>query len=223
MNTSGIPDSWLTVIGPEFEKPYFQKLADYVDGERATEKVFPAEEDVFNALKLTPYNKVRVLLLGQDPYHDDGQAHGLAFSVKEGVKTPPSLANMYKELLTDAPGFTLPKHGHLEKWATQGVLLLNTVLTVRAHTPASHKAQGWETFTDAVIKAVNDRPEPVVFLLLGGHAHKKIPLIDAARHTVIKAAHPSPLSAKAFFGSKIFSQTNAALEKLGYAPIDWQV
>lgn len=223
MNTSGIPESWLNVIGSEFEKPYFQKLSDFVDGERKTEKVFPAEEDVFNALKFTPYDKVRVLLLGQDPYHDDGQAHGLAFSVKEGVKTPPSLANMYKELLTDQPGFTIPKHGHLEKWAEQGVLLLNTVLTVRAHTPASHKAQGWETFTDAVINAVNARPEPVVFLLLGGHAHKKIPLINASKHTIIKAAHPSPLSAKAFFGSKIFSQTNEALAKLGYAPVDWQL
>lgn len=223
MNTAGIPESWLNVIGSEFEKPYFQKLSDFVDGERKTEKVFPAEEDVFNALKLTPYDKVHVLLLGQDPYHDDGQAHGLAFSVKDGVKTPPSLANMYKELLTDQPGFTVPKHGHLEKWAEQGVLLLNTVLTVRAHTPASHKAQGWETFTDAVINAVNARPEPVVFLLLGGHAQKKDRLIDASRHTLIKAAHPSPLSAKMFFGSKIFSQTNAALEKLGYPPINWQV
>lgn len=221
MDISSIPESWKTVLSGEMDKPYFAELKKFVDEQRQTAQVFPPEEDVFNALKFTPYDEVRVLLLGQDPYHDDGQAHGLAFSVKEGVKTPPSLANMYKELVTDIPGFVPPKSGNLEKWAKEGVLLLNTVLTVRAHEPASHKAQGWETFTDAIIKAVNDKPEPVVFLLMGGHAHKKKPLIDTSRHTIVAVAHPSPLSVKAFMGSKPFSQVNAALEAKGYPPIDW--
>jgi uracil-DNA glycosylase len=223
MDISSIPEAWISVIGDEFEKPYFKELAKYVDEERQNHQVFPPEGDVFNALRFTPYDKVHVLLLGQDPYHDDGQAHGLAFSVKEGVKTPPSLANMYKELTTDIPGFVPPKHGHLEKWAIQGILLLNTVLTVRAHEPASHKGRGWETFTDAVIKAVNEKPDPVVFLLMGGHAHKKKPLIDTSRHTIVAVAHPSPLSVKAFMGSKPFSQVNTALEAKGYPPIDWNL
>lgn len=219
-----LPDSWRRVLAGELEQPYFQQLTHFVEAERKAHRVFPAEEDVFAAFKLTPYERVRVLLLGQDPYHDEGQAHGLCFSVRPGVPPPPSLANMYKEALSDLPGFKVPSHGCLTAWASQGVLLLNTVLTVRAHTPNSHKNQGWETFTDAVIRKVNDRPDGVVFVLWGGHAQKKAKLIDARRHTVIKAAHPSPLSARSgFFGSKPFSTINAALRARGADEIDWRL
>lgn len=219
-----LPDSWRRVLAGELEQPYFQQLTRFVEAERKAHRVFPAEEDVFAAFKLTPYERVRVLLLGQDPYHDEGQAHGLCFSVRPGVPPPPSLANMYKEALSDLPGFKVPSHGCLTAWASQGVLLLNTVLTVRAHTPNSHKNQGWETFTDAVIRKVNDRPDGVVFVLWGGHAQKKAKLIDARRHTVIKATHPSPLSARSgFFGSKPFSAINAALRARGADEIDWRL
>ncbi|WP_437979592.1 uracil-DNA glycosylase [Sorangium sp. So ce117] len=219
-----LPASWEHVLAGELEQPYFKKLARFVEDERKAHQVFPAEEDVFAAFKLTPYESVRVLLLGQDPYHDDGQAHGLCFSVRPGITPPPSLANMYKEAVSDLPGFTIPRHGCLTTWATQGVLLLNTVLTVRAHTPNSHKNQGWESFTDAVIKKVNDRPDGVVFVLWGGYAQKKAKLIDAKRHTVIKTAHPSPLSARnGFFGSKPFSTINSALRARGTDEIDWRL
>ncbi|WP_437565551.1 uracil-DNA glycosylase [Sorangium sp. So ce542] len=219
-----LPGSWQSVLAEELEKPYFQQLTRFLSAEREAHRVFPAEEDVFAAFKLTPYERVRVLLLGQDPYHDEGQAHGLCFSVRPGVPPPPSLANMYKEALADLPDFKVPRHGCLTAWASQGVLLLNTVLTVRAHTPNSHKNQGWETFTDAVIRKVNDRPDGVVFVLWGGHAQKKAKLIDARRHTVIKAAHPSPLSARSgFFGSKPFSTINAALRARGAGEIDWRL
>ncbi|WP_437963559.1 uracil-DNA glycosylase [Sorangium sp. So ce260] len=219
-----LPESWQRVLAGELEQPYFQQLARFLEAERKAHRVFPAEEDVFAAFKLTPYERVRVLLLGQDPYHDEGQAHGLCFSVRPGVAPPPSLANMYKEALTDLPGFEVPSHGCLTAWASQGVLLLNTVLTVRAHTPNSHKNQGWETFTDAVIRKVNDRPDGVVFVLWGGHAQKKAKLIDGRRHTVVKAAHPSPLSARSgFFGSKPFSTINAALRARGADEIDWRL
>ena len=174
--------------------------------ERRTHTVFPPEPDVFNALKLTPYARTNVLLLGQDPYHDDGQAHGLCFSVRPGIKPPPSLVNMFKELRDDL-GCSIPRHGYLASWAEQGVLMLNAVLTVRAHEPNSHKERGWETFTDAIIRAVNARPSPVVFVLWGAYAQKKAKLIDASRHPVLTAAHPSPLSAKKFFGSRPFSAT----------------
>jgi uracil-DNA glycosylase len=219
-----LPESWKAAIGAEFEKPYFQALKQFVDTERQTETVFPPDADVLNALRLTPYDQVRVFILGQDPYHDDNQAHGLAFSVRPGIKPPPSLANIYRELKDDIPGFVPPKHGYLTSWATQGVLLLNAVLTVRAHTPNSHKGKGWETFTDAVIRAVNEKTEPVVFVLWGGYAGKKLPLIDTARHTVITSAHPSPLSAKAgFFGSRPFSKINAVLTAAEQEPIDWNL
>lgn len=218
-----IPDSWRAVLVGELEKPYFAALSAFVDGERAQHTVFPPEDDVFNALKLTPYDAVKVFVVGQDPYHDDGQAHGLAFSVRDGIKTPPSLVNIYKEMKDDL-GLAIPKTGNLEPWAKQGVLLLNTVLTVRAHEPASHKGKGWETFTDAVLNAVGHREKPVVFLLWGGHAQKKLPLIDATRHTVIQSAHPSPLSARSgFFGSKPFSKINTALSAYGETPINWQL
>src|SRR6185369_5553768 len=206
-----LPASWRHVLADEIEKPYFQELARFVAEERKTHQVFPPDNEVFSALDLTPYESVRVLVLGQDPYHDDNQAHGLCFSVRPGIKPPPSLANIYKELEADL-GIKKPSHGYLVSWATQGVLLLNAVLTVRAHTPNSHKDKGWEKFTDAVIRAVNDKPDPVVFVLWGGYAQKKKQLIDE-RHTIIESAHPSPLSMKKFFGSRPFSKINAALRE----------
>ena len=219
-----LPEAWSRVLGDELSKPYFKKLSGYVDSERAAHQVFPPEDDVFTAFKLTPHDQVSVLLLGQDPYHDDGQAHGLCFSVRPGVAVPPSLVNMYKEAAADIPGFEIPKHGCLVAWAQQGVLLLNTVLTVRAHQPNSHKGQGWETFTDAVIKKVNEKSDPVVFVLWGGHAQKKEKLIDGRRHTILKCAHPSPLSARSgFFGSKPYSRINDALRAAGRREIDWRL
>jgi uracil-DNA glycosylase len=219
-----LPASWSAVLAEERAKPYFKKLDAFVSAERKAGQVFPPEDDVFNAFKFTPYEEVNVLLLGQDPYHDDGQAHGLCFSVLPGVPPPPSLVNMYKEGVEDVPGWKTPKHGCLISWAKQGVLLLNAVLTVRAHQPNSHKGQGWETFTDAVIKKVNEKTDPVVFVLWGGYAQKKEKLIDAKRHRIIKSAHPSPLSARnGFFGSKPYSTINAALRAAGKREIDWHL
>jgi uracil-DNA glycosylase len=217
-----LPSDWKTVLAGEMKKPYFQQLKQFVEDERAAHTVFPPENDVFNAFKLTPYERVKVLLLGQDPYHDDGQAHGLCFSVKPGVKPPPSLVNVFKELKSDL-GCKMPNNGYLVPWAEQGVMLLNAVLTVRAHQPTSHKNHGWETFTDAVIAALSERSQPVVFLLWGAYAQKKSKLIDTDRHRIVTAAHPSPLSFKKFLGSKCFSAVNKALEELGEAPIDWQL
>jgi uracil-DNA glycosylase len=217
-----LPESWRGVLAEEIGKPYFQQLAEYVAGERAEHQVFPPRGEVFSALESTPYHGVKVLLLGQDPYHDDNQAHGMCFSVKRGVKVPPSLRNVYKELGTDL-GIPAPDHGNLQAWADQGVLLLNAVLTVRAHEANSHKGKGWETFTDAVIRAVNDQAEPVVFVLWGNYAKKKLPLIDTDRHVVVQGAHPSPLSAKLFLGSRPFSQVDKALADLGRTPIDWRL
>jgi len=218
-----IPESWQPQLAAEIEKPYFQVLEKFVEQERQKHTVFPPEDKVFSALELTPYENVNVLLLGQDPYHDDNQAHGLCFSVLPGIKPPPSLKNIYSELKTDV-GFTIPNNGYLISWAKQGILMLNAVLTVRAHEPNSHKGKGWETFTDAVIRKVNDKSDPVVFVLWGGYAQKKLGLIDTSRHTVIQSAHPSPLSAhNGFFGSKAFSSINAALKKSGKAEIDWQI
>jgi uracil-DNA glycosylase len=218
-----LPESWQRVIGGEAEKPYFKKLAAFVDEERRTYAVFPPEEDVFNAFKHTPYDQVNVLLLGQDPYHDDGQAHGLCFSVRPGIKPPPSLVNMFSELRTDL-GCRIPNNGYLVHWADQGILMLNAVLTVRAHTPNSHKGQGWETFTDEAIRAANERNSPVVFVLWGAYAQKKLSLIDTTRHAIVQAAHPSPLSARnGFFGSKPFSAINAELRTAGKPEIDWQI
>jgi uracil-DNA glycosylase len=223
MNLEQIPRSWKAILAREIDKPYFQALVEFVDEERAKHKVFPPEDRVFSALEATPYDQVKVLLLGQDPYHDDGQAHGMCFSVQPGVPAPPSLVNMYKELRDDL-GCTIPNNGYLMPWAKQGVLLLNAVLTVRAHEPNSHKNKGWEKFTDAIISAVNAKDDPVVFVLWGGYAQKKIKLIDTDRHTVIQSAHPSPLSAKAgFFGSKPYSKINEALRAAGKAEINWQL
>ena len=218
-----LPDSWAKLLADEFEKPYFQKLEQFVDGERQNYTIFPPEDDVFSAMRLTPYEKVNVLLLGQDPYHDDNQAHGLCFSVRPGIKPPPSLVNMYKELKTDVD-FRIPNNGYLVPWAEQGILMLNAVLTVRAHNPNSHKNQGWEIFTDEVIRKVNQKETPVVFVLWGAYAQKKIALIDTTRHTVIQSAHPSPLSARnGFFGSRPFTAINAALRAANHPVIDWQL
>jgi uracil-DNA glycosylase len=221
MSAQALPASWRAVLADEFEQPYFDQLDEFVRQERAAHEVFPPADDVFNAFRHTPYDRVKVLLLGQDPYHDNGQAHGLCFSVRPGVKPPPSLVNMFKELRDDL-GIDPPNHGDLTAWADQGVLLLNAVLTVRAHTPNSHKDRGWETFTDAVIRKVSDKREPVVFVLWGAYAQKKEKLIDAGRHSVVKSAHPSPLSARnGFFGSRPYSTINKALEESGRGAIDW--
>jgi uracil-DNA glycosylase len=221
--TPPLPTGWRSIVGAETEQPYYQKLQAFIAEERAAHTIFPPTADVFNALKYTSYKDVKVFLLGQDPYHDDGQAHGLAFSVQPGIKPPPSLVNIFKELKNDV-GCRIPNNGYLVPWAEQGVLLLNAVLTVRAHQPNSHKSKGWEKFTDAVIRAVGEKTDPVVFLLWGAYAQKKIDLIDTTRHIILKAPHPSPLSAKrGFFGSRPFSQANEALRKAGRGEIDWQI
>lgn len=223
MSIPTISNSWQQVLSAEFKQPYFQKLQDFSIEERQAQTIFPSDADVFSAFELTPYENVKVLILGQDPYHDDNQAHGLCFSVKPGIKIPPSLVNIYKELHTDI-GCKIPKHGYLVNWAEQGILMLNTVLTVRAHTPNSHKDKGWETFTDAVIKKVSEKADPVVFVLWGAYAQKKLKLIDTTKHLVIQSAHPSPLSARnGFFGSKPFSAINTALESYGQPVINWQL
>ncbi|WP_020555302.1 uracil-DNA glycosylase [Embleya scabrispora] len=217
-----LPESWQPVLAEELAKPYYAELTAYVDAERKEHQIFPPEDEVFAALEATPYDDVRVFIVGQDPYHDDNQAHGMCFSVRPEVKIPPSLRNIYKEMHADI-GLPIPDNGYLMPWAQQGVLLMNTVLTVRAHEAASHKGRGWEKFTDAVIKAVSDRDKPVVFVLWGGHAKKKAALIDTAKHTIVQGAHPSPLSAKLFHGSKPFSQIDAALAAMGHKAIDWTI
>lgn len=214
---------WNPLLRGEFGQPYWQQLQDFVAGQRARHVVYPADADVFAALHLTTYADTRVVILGQDPYHGAGQAHGLCFSVRRGVPVPPSLQNIYKELTADL-GIPAPQHGNLEAWARQGVLLLNATLTVRAGQAASHQGKGWEAFTDQVLRVVNDKPHRVVFILWGAYARRKKALVDTTRHTVIESAHPSPLSAhNGFFGSRPFSRANAALVEAGLAPIDWRV
>jgi uracil-DNA glycosylase len=215
-----LPADWQAALAAEFDKPYFRKLEKFVAQERASATVYPPEADVFAAFRATPFEAVKVLLLGQDPYHGAGEAHGLCFSVRPGVKVPPSLVNIFKEMQDDL-GLAPPPHGCLTAWAERGVLLLNSVLTVRANKPASHKEQGWETFTDAVIKALSARVKPAVFLLWGNYAKNKAALIDGKKHRILTAGHPSPLSVKTFFGSKPFSGANRALAELGQPPIDW--
>lgn len=218
-----IPASWRPHLKAELKKPYFLKLREFLEAERASAQVFPPEPEVFAALELTPYERVKVMLLGQDPYHGEGQAHGLSFSVRPGRRPPPSLVNIFKEVRSDV-GARIPNNGYLAPWAEQGVLLLNAVLTVRKGRPNSHKGKGWEFFTDAVIQKVNEKPDPVVFLLWGKYAQKKAELIDAERHKVIACAHPSPYSADAgFFGCRPFSRANAALRAAGKSEIDWQI
>jgi len=218
-----LPPAWREPLAGEVTNPYFRELAEFVEMERKQHDVFPKPEDVYNAMQYTAPETVKVLLLGQDPYHDIGQAHGLCFSVQQGCKPPPSLVNIFKELKSDLD-ISVPKSGCLTAWAKQGVVLLNSVLTVRAHEPNSHRGRGWERFTDAIIQHVSALPERVVFVLWGGFAQKKEPLIDVTRHVIIKSAHPSPLSARnGFFGSRPFSRINAALREAGRGEIDWRI
>jgi uracil-DNA glycosylase len=221
--TPPIPRGWQPVLEAETQQPYYQALQAFLRAERARHTVYPPEPEVFTALDRTSYTAARVLILGQDPYHGPGQAHGLAFSVRPSVPPPPSLRNIFKELHDDT-GLPVPASGSLLPWADQGVLLLNAVLTVRAHQAASHQGKGWETFTDAVIRALNARPDPLVFVLWGNYARKKASLIDAKRHCIIQGPHPSPLSAsRGFFGSRPFSAINACLERFGQPPVDWRL
>ena len=217
-------ESWLAPLQPEFDSPYMAALKQFLVAEKAAGKqIFPPGSLWFHALDTTPLDDVRVVILGQDPYHGPGQAHGLCFSVMPGVRTPPSLVNIYKELQNDL-GIQPANHGHLEAWADQGVLLLNSVLTVEAHRAASHQGKGWERFTDAAIRLVNDRAQPAVFILWGSYAQRKAAFVDQSKHLVLKSPHPSPLSAhNGFFGTKPFSKANAFLEANGMAPIDWQL
>jgi len=217
------PLTWHDVIGQEKQQSYFVDTLKFVAAERESGKtVYPPQEDVFNAFRSTEFSQVKVVILGQDPYHGPNQAHGLSFSVKPGVPAPPSLVNIYKELATDIPGFVRPTHGYLQSWADQGVLLLNTVLTVEGGQAHSHAKLGWDTFTDKVISTLNTHREGVVFLLWGSHAQKKGSIIDTARHRVLKAPHPSPLSAhRGFLGCKHFSMANELLEQQGLTPIEW--
>lgn len=218
-----LPDSWRSRLSSELEQPYWKNLEKFVASERNQRDVFPPPNEVAQAFELTPWEQVRVLILGQDPYHDHHQAHGLAFSVKEDVSIPPSLKNIFKELVADI-GCSLPSTGDLSPWAKQGVLLLNTVLTVGAHQANSHRKQGWEKFTDAVINLISRDHEHVVFVLWGKPAQSKINLIDAHRHTILEAPHPSPLSAyRGFFSSRPFSKINQALQKHGQPQVDWKL
>jgi uracil-DNA glycosylase len=218
--------SWLKVLSDEFGKDYMLKLKEFLKDEKQLGKtIYPTGSDIFNAFTKTPFNKVKVVILGQDPYHGPGQAHGLSFSVQKGVRTPPSLQNIYKELATDIPGFTIPQSGDLTKWAEQGVLLLNATLTVQAGNAGSHQKKGWEKFTDSVIKTISDKKTGVVFIFWGAYAQSKAILIDDSKHLIIKSTHPSPLAVSrgGFFGSKPFSKTNNYLEQHGETPVDWQI
>lgn len=216
-------NSWDTILEGEFEKPYYLKLREFLTEEYKIQTIYPDKYNIFNALKLTPYEDVKVVILGQDPYHGPGQAHGLSFSVQPGIQTPPSLQNMYKELRDDL-GCYIPNNGYLVPWAEQGVLLLNTVLTVRAGEANSHRKKGWENFTDEVIRKLNERDKPVIFLLWGNNAKEKMSLVTNPRHFILTSVHPSPLSAtRGFMGCKHFSKTNEILRDLGQKEIDWQI
>ncbi len=218
-----LKNDWNDILKDEFQKDYYLKLRQFLINEYKTKTIYPDMYDIFNALHYTPYHKVKVVILGQDPYHGPNQAHGLSFSVKPKVQIPPSLKNIFKELNSDLNYF-IPNNGFLESWALQGVLLLNTVLTVRANCANSHKGIGWEIFTDKIIKSLNDRNEPIVFILWGSNAQKKEELITNPKHFIIKSAHPSPLSAhRGFFGSKPFSKTNEFLKSINQSPINWQI
>ncbi|ASV95585.1 uracil-DNA glycosylase [Enterococcus durans] len=218
-----IHNSWQDVLADEFEKPYYHSLRDFLKKEYKTQKIHPDMYHIFEALELTPYEKVKVVILGQDPYHGANQAHGLSFSVQPGVKIPPSLNNIYKELQSDL-GIKPVNHGNLVSWAKQGVLLLNTVLTVREGQAYSHRGKGWERLTDTIIEKLNEREQPVVFILWGKPAQEKMKMIDRSKHIILTSSHPSPLSAhRGFLGSKPFSKTNDALLALGEQPIDWQL
>ena len=218
-----IANDWLEPLAPEFKKPYYAKLYKTIREEYTTRQIFPDSQDIFNAFSLTPLSEVKVVILGQDPYHNVGQAHGLCFSVKPEVEIPPSLVNIYQELQSDL-GCYIPDNGYLVKWAKQGVLLLNTVLTVRAHEANSHRGIGWEEFTDAAIRILNEQDRPIVFMLWGRPAQMKKTMLNNPKHLVLEAPHPSPLSAyRGFFGCRHFSRANAFLEDHGIAPVDWQI
>ena len=221
---AAIDNDWLNAVGDEFKKPYYRQLYEYIKKEYSTQVVYPNSEDIFNALHLTPLSKVKVVILGQDPYHEEHQAHGLSFSVPPDQKViPPSLKNIYKELHDDV-GCYIPDNGYLKKWADEGVLLLNTVLTVRSGAAASHQGHGWEQFTDAIIGAVNMQDRPIVYMLWGKPAQNKAASVNNPKHLLLKAPHPSPLSAyRGFFGCRHFSRANAFLEENGIQPIDWQI
>ena len=220
---AAIQNDWLDALKEEFRQPYYKKLFQTVNEEYRTRQIFPPADDIFNAFHLTPLHEVKVVILGQDPYHGEGQAHGLCFSVRPGVDIPPSLVNIYQELHDDL-GCTVPNHGCLTKWAKQGVLLLNTVLTVRAHQANSHKGIGWEEFTDAAIRKLNEQDRPIVFMLWGRPAQAKKFMLHNPKHLILEAPHPSPLSAyRGFFGSRPFSQANRFLEAQGVGPVDWQI
>lgn len=216
-------NDWQEILAPEFQKPYYLQLREFLKQEYATQKIHPDMYHIFEALELTPFHAVKVVILGQDPYHGYNQAHGLSFSVQPGVKVPPSLRNIYQELQSDL-GIPPVAHGNLTSWAKQGVLLLNTVLTVREGQAYSHRGHGWEQLTDVIIEKLNARPQPIVFILWGRPAQEKIKMIDTTKHAIIKSPHPSPLSAhRGFFGSRPFSKTNQILQDWGEAPIDWQL
>jgi uracil-DNA glycosylase len=218
-----IEQEWLEVMRPEFEKPYFNDLKPFLLEEKKLYRVYPPGNRIFAAFDYTPFSKVKVVILGQDPYHGDGQAHGLCFSVPDGIALPPSLVNIYKELSDDL-GIPVPKSGNLEKWAKQGVLLLNATLTVRANQAGSHQRHGWENFTDEVIRQLSARHSGLVFLLWGSYAQAKSDLIDTSKHFILKAVHPSPLSVyRGFFGCRHFSKTNELLVKAGKEPVDWRL
>lgn len=218
-----INNDWDEVLRGEFEKEYYKRLMEFLEEERQNNTIYPPEEDVFNAFKFSPYNNTKVVILGQDPYHEPGQAHGLCFSVNKGVKIPPSLVNIYKEMQSDM-GIVQPNHGYLADWACQGVLLLNTVLTVRRGEANSHKGKGWEKFTDRIVELLNQREKPMVFILWGANAKSKQALITNKDHMILSGAHPSPLSAfNGFFGGGYFSKANRFLELTGQEPIDWQL
>ena len=220
---AAISNDWLEPLNEEFKKPYYKKLYNTVKQEYSKAVVYPNSDDIFNAFSLTPLERVKVVILGQDPYHEPGQAHGLCFSVKPGVDIPPSLVNIYKELETDL-NCKIPNNGYLNKWAEQGVFLLNTVLTVRCHAANSHKGIGWEEFTDAVIEVLNKQDRPIVYMLWGKPAQTKVAMLNNPKHLVLCAPHPSPLSAyRGFFGCKHFSIANDFLSKNGIEPIDWQI
>ena len=223
--SAALEPGWLSVLEQEFEKDYMIDLKSFLKSEKDEGvNIYPKNADIFNALNTTPFDKVKVVILGQDPYHGAGQAHGLSFSVQRGVAVPPSLKNIYKELESDIEGFKAPNHGHLTHWAEQGVLLLNATLTVRASTPGSHQNRGWEIFTDEIIKAISQKLEHVVFLLWGKYAQQKATLIDQKKHYVLTAAHPSPFSAHTgFLGSRPFSKTNQLLIQNNLKPIDWNL
>ena len=219
----GLSGSWEIAMKPEFSKPYYRKLFRTVNHEYRTRTIYPPAEDIFNAFHFTPLDQVKVVILGQDPYHEPGQAHGLSFSVKPGIEIPPSLVNIYQELHDDL-GCYIPDNGYLVKWAKQGVMMLNTVLTVRAHQANSHRNIGWEEFTDAAIRVLADQDRPMVFILWGRPVQLKAEMIYNPKHLVLKSPHPSPLSAyRGFFGSRPFSKTNRYLEENGIEPIDWQI